>query len=331
LVGAQEMHGAAPAAGATDIGPASPLGYLDPKPEWPSLDPIVLGQPIPDFEPREVHAKHRRTPYRPDATLDGWSNEWFVVRAASLRGYLHRYNGAPRQDDFAIQVRDDPRQMIVAVADGVSGAPQSHIGSTIAVRYALQWLDASMPVDVSETDWIALAQNTAWALVEQASSLFGVDTTAEAAEELVATTLVCAVVEAQDDGSAVAHIVGIGDSGAWLVNADAFLSIAGGKDGGGNGISSSAVRGLPRVPAELSAASVHIKPDEVLLLGSDGFGDPLGSGKGEVGRMFREAFVGRVPGLYEFAHKLDFSKETFDDDRTLIAVWPGVSPHRPGA
>jgi hypothetical protein len=29
-----------------------------------------------------------------------------------------------------------------------------------------------------------------------------------------------------------------------------------------------------------------------------------------------------VPSLIEFAHMVDFSRETFDDDRTLVAVWP---------
>jgi hypothetical protein len=30
----------------------------------------------------------------------------------------------------------------------------------------------------------------------------------------------------------------------------------------------------------------------------------------------------RVHSLIEFAHAVDFSRETFDDDRTLVAVWP---------
>jgi hypothetical protein len=29
-----------------------------------------------------------------------------------------------------------------------------------------------------------------------------------------------------------------------------------------------------------------------------------------------------VPSLIEFAHAVDFSRETFDDDRTVVAVWP---------
>jgi hypothetical protein len=38
------------------------------------------------------------------------------------------------------------------------------------------------------------------------------------------------------------------------------------------------------------------------------------------------------PSLGEFAHAMDFSRETFDDDRTLVAVMPRRDPRRsPGS
>jgi hypothetical protein len=60
-----------------------------------------------------------------------------------------------------------------------------------------------------------------------------------------------------------------------------------------------------------------------LLIGTDGIGDPLGAGQGGVGDLFRDVLTKpTVPSLIEFAHAVDFSRETFDDDRTLVAVWP---------
>ncbi|MGH3832079.1 MAG: hypothetical protein ACRDRS_16810 [Pseudonocardiaceae bacterium] len=59
----------------------------------------------------------------------------------------------------------------------------------------------------------------------------------------------------------------------------------------------------------------------VLLVGTDGFGDPLGDGSGLVGDLFREVLASPPPPL-GLAHALDFSRETFDDDRTLLVVWP---------
>jgi hypothetical protein len=78
------------------------------------------------------------------------------------------------------------------------------------------------------------------------------------------------------------------------------------------------------VPKELTPAVAEIGPGDVLLIGTDGIGDPLGSGEGGVGNLFRDLVTGPTapPSLIEFAHAVDFSRETFDDDRTLVAVWP---------
>jgi len=199
---------------------------------------------------------------------------------------------------------------------------QSHIGSTVAVRYASQWLATAVANPVSETDWRSLIESTAWALIEQAATLIDQpEVDAAAAEQLIATTLVCAVIDASSD-EITAHVVAVGDSGAWLLDGTDFSRIGGGKSDAEGGLSSSAVSGLPRVPVEVNVASVEISAGQVLLLGTDGIGDPLGSGDGDVGRMFSRVFSEYVPSITEFGHMVDFSRETFDDDRTLVAVWP---------
>ena len=133
-----------------------------------------------------------------------------------------------------------------------------------------------------------------------------------------------AVVDSQPDGSLLAHVVTVGDSGAWVLEDETLMAIQGGKGTSGV-LTSSAVAGLPKVPKEIAVSTVEIAAGAVLLLGTDGFGDPVGDGSGEVGALFRDSMrAGRVPSLHEFAHKLDFSRETFDDDRTLVAIWPSV-------
>jgi hypothetical protein len=296
----------------------------------PSREPIVLGTPTLRFEPKRVAAKYRRVPYRPDTVLDGWATAEFCVRGASVRGYLHRYDGSPRQDDFVIAERGNGRQIIAAVADGVSEAAQSHIGSTTAVRYASQWLDSSLGQPAEATDWYAMIENTAWALVEQARAIDPACTDAAGAEQMLSTTLVCAVVEASEDGGCVAHVVSVGDSGAWCLAQDGYTPVAGGKGDAAGGISSSAVAGLPRVPPEVHATRVVVPAGGVLLLGTDGFGDPLGSGTGLVGGLFAEILRPGPPSLTEFGHALDFSRDTFDDDRTLVAIWPRAAADRDG-
>jgi serine/threonine protein phosphatase PrpC len=284
---------------------------------------IVVGSPSPSVEPSAIGAAYRSFPFRPDVVIDGWSTEAITVRGVSQRGHLHRYNGAPRQDDFAVHHLPDGR-VIVLVADGVSQAPQSHIGSSTAIRTAAEWLASHLGDDIADTDWMALLKNAAWALNERAQTLLGLDEADPVrAEELLATTLVGAVIEPAGAEALRASLVGVGDSVAWLLSGGEFVEILAGKKVPASGIASSAVVGLPRVPTEVKPVVVDIEAGDVLLMASDGIGDPLGSGHGGVGNLFREMLTGRsVPSLIEFAHAVDFSREAFDDDRTLVAVWP---------
>lgn len=57
-------------------------------------------------------------------------------------------------------------------------------------------------------------------------------------------------------------------------------------------------------------------------------GDPLGDGDGRVGALFAR-HLAVPPTPLRLAHVLDFSHETFDDDRTLVAVWPNSSAGTP--
>jgi hypothetical protein len=86
---------------------------------------------------------------------------------------------------------------------------------------------------------------------------------------------------------------------------------------------STEVTALPQVPADLPQAAVNVPAGRVLLVGTDGFGLPLGDGDGQVGELFARQLVSPPSPLW-LAHVLDFSRETFDDDRTLLAMWPAA-------
>jgi hypothetical protein len=288
---------------------------------------IIVGSPSPPTEPAAIGPGYRSMPFRPDVIIDGWSTDVVTLRGVSQRGHLHRYNGAPRQDDFAAHHLPDGR-VIVLVADGVSQAPQSHIGASTATKQAAEWLHCHLGKDTADTDWMTLLKSTAWALTERAQTLLDLGAPDPLrAEEQLATTLVCAVIEPTGTGALRAYLVGVGDSVAWLLSAGQFVQILGGKPVPAAGIASSAVVGLPRVPTDVIPAVVEIADNEVLLIGTDGIGDPLGTGRGGVGNLLRELFdQPMAPSLIEFAHAVDFSRETFDDDRTLVAVWPKRQP-----
>ncbi|WNG86354.1 protein phosphatase 2C domain-containing protein [Mycobacterium sp. ITM-2016-00317] len=283
---------------------------------------LIIGSASPDVEATPIGEAFRSLPFRPDTIVDGWSTNAMTVWGASLRGHFHRYNGSPRQDDFAIHLMQDGR-IVAIVADGVSAAAQSHLGSSAVVNYAAQWLLSQVPTATEATDWEALVKSTAWALTERAQVVFKTpEPDPGLAENELATTMTCAVVEEVDSGAYRAFVIGVGDSGAWLLHDGEFRPVLDGKTVGEGGISSSAVSGLPRVPSRIEPSIVEFGHGDVLLLGTDGIGDPLGGGQGGVGNLFRELFGAAAPSLIEFAHAVDFSRETFDDDRTLVAIRP---------
>ncbi|WP_165607856.1 protein phosphatase 2C domain-containing protein [Mycobacterium mantenii] len=237
--------------------------------------------------------------------IDGWSTDTVTVRGVSQRGHLHRYNGAPRQDDFAVHLLPGGR-IIVLVADGVSAAPQSHLGASAAIKYAASWLRDRLPDDIRQTDWLMLIKSVAWGLSEQAQNLLHLDQPDPVrAEQELATTLVCAVIEPTISGALRAFLIGVGDSAAWLLSAGRFIEVLGGKPSSTSEIASSAVTALPWVPNEIAAAVIEIGDGDVLLVGTDGIGDPLGNGEGGVGNLLRSV-LGEAIRLREFCRHRTF-------------------------
>lgn len=280
-------------------------------------DPVVIDDPVFDFEPKPPTGTRF---YRPDTVFDGWSTEDFTVRLASVRGYSHRYHGVSRQDDGSAAAHQPSGTVMFAAADGVSSASQSHLGATSASTWVIEtmrWqLDHHHAIDLP-----AAVRHTAKRLVAQAASLLRqADPSPGAVEELLATTLVAGYVAPATDG-ATGAMVQIGDSSAWILADGRYHPVLAQKNDPHAAVISSAVSPLPRVPEGLTPVTFRLLPGMALLVGTDGFGDPLGDGDGKVGHLFAENLCVPPPGR-GLAHLLDFSRDTFDDDRTLIVVWP---------
>ena len=301
--------GAAPGSSTPGAGPRTPRG------RW---DPIAVGRPVPVFDPRPPTGLS----YRPDTVCDGWSTAALDLRLASVRGYQHRYDGRPREDDAAVACDPDTGTVVFAVADGVSAARQPHIGSQLACRSAVdEMLNQVRASWGFVDDWDRVLRTVAWQLIEQARRILrDPEAGPEATGELLATTLVAGTATPSDAGVMI-HVVRVGDSGVWQVKHDRIRQVLGGKSTAQDELVSSAVDSLPRVPQVVRPMVFGLEPGTVVLIGTDGFGDPLGDGEGALGDLFVRELRAPVPPL-GFAHLLDFSRETFDDDRTLIALWP---------
>ncbi|HWF81666.1 MAG TPA: protein phosphatase 2C domain-containing protein [Streptosporangiaceae bacterium] len=279
--------------------------------------PLVVGEPIFEFEPRPPDVSS----YRPDTVYDDWSCDNFAVRMACVRGYAHRYRGIPRQDEAEVAFHPQSGAVMFAVADGVSSARQAHIGATIACRSAMYALRHQMNAARDAVNWAKVLDDTARSLTSRAADTLRQDAPAqEAVLDLFATTLVAGYV-APARGGPVASMVQVGDTSAWILRHGRYRSVLTDKHDQRQQVVSSAVTPLPVLPDRVMPVTIGLPSDAVLLVGTDGFGDALGDGDGQVGRLFATCLRTPPPGR-AFAHLLDFSRETFDDDRTLVGVWP---------
>lgn len=278
--------------------------------------PIVVGDPAFEFEPKPP----ARGPYRPDTVFDGWSTGRLSIRLASVRGSSHRYSGIPRQDDAQAACHARSGAICFAVADGLSSAARSHIGAAVACESAVELMIRQLSAAGPKINWMRLVEDTVSELASCASYILNRDHAEPAdIEAQLATTLVAGYVLPTAQG-AVTSMIQIGDSSAWLLRAGRYHPVLAEKNDPGAQVISSAVSPLPRIPAVIKPAEFRLPPDSVLLVGSDGFGDPLGDGSGLVGQLFARHLASPLPAR-ALAHLLDFSRDTFDDDRTLVALW----------
>jgi Protein phosphatase 2C len=272
--------------------------------------PVTIGDPAPAIEPRLSAGD----PYRPDTIADGGTAFDLVVRAASVRGLSKRYVGGPRQDDLCLAMHAATRTLIAAVADGVSGAARSDLGAALAVRYATaavaRQLDASG--DAGEVDWANVFEQSAWALHSEA------ERTGEDAGSL-ATTLLVATVCAGDSDAVSVQAAAVGDSPAFRLHGRHYDPVVDSRPSE-DGLIGGGVQALPRDARPVEVGACSLEPGRVLLLCTDGVALPLAGGDSELGRALARELV-TPPDVVDFARLLDFSRSTYDDDRTLVAVW----------
>jgi hypothetical protein len=268
--------------------------------------PLTIGEPAPAIEPRLSAGE----PYRPDTIADGGIAFGLTVRAASVRGLHKRLVGGPRQDDLCLGLHAASGTLIAAVADGVSGAPRSDLGAALAVRYAAAAVARQLEAD--RIDWGNVFEQAAWALVSEERR-----TDADAGS--LATTLLVAAVSSGDEGELAVEVAALGDSPAFRLHGRHYDPIVG-QPAPEDELIGGGVLALPRHAGLVETGSCTLAAGDTLLLCTDGVALPLAGGGGELGRMLARELAA-PPDVVDFARLLDFSRSTYDDDRTLVAVW----------
>ena len=288
-------------------------------------DALELGlDRVRHIEPR-LHAQI--APYRPDTIVDGGVDRGLTVRAASVRGRAKRFQGKAREDDFCLLSSTVRSAVVIAVADGMGTAERSGLGATLAVRHAVEAVEEQLAACApQELDWRTIFNRAASALVVEHRRKEGGESydrpdrdETRAVSRDLGTTLTVAVVESADGAGASVSVAAIGDSPAYRLAGGAYELLVGERETDED-FSTSSVVALPYLP-QAEVRNVRLDVDEVLLICTDGFSEPLSGGNSDVGRLFVRELV-QPPPLQSWSHLVDFAKATYDDDRTLVAVWP---------
>ncbi|MEW1805158.1 protein phosphatase 2C domain-containing protein [Pseudarthrobacter sp. NPDC080039] len=308
-----------------------------PRREAPYTSETIIGQPgsLSTYLPTALSEPFGR----PDSVLDAGRVGDLDVRAASIRGYRHRYSAdslsTTREDEYCLRLSQDAGWLVAVVADGVSNSSlQSHKAAEIAAKMGARIIAAELsegkhPLEIDWKDNIhnKLSSAIIRSAAKESERTLPTDGRINAkllleAAEMMATTAVTAIIGTRASDSAVPlYVVDLaGDSSILLLRDMKWALIAGGKTSSADVVDST-VYALPLFSPEApKVVSETLRSGEALFLMSDGVGDPLGSGDGEVGRLLAGRWS-NVPEKWSFARDIDFHRETFDDDRTVVGVW----------
>jgi Protein phosphatase 2C len=239
------------------------------------------------------------------AAIDG-----VVIRAASVRGLLHRRHDEPRQDAYALATRRAsarPDAVVAAVCDGVGWAPRSHV--------------ASRGVAVSLVE--AAAAGAGWdAAFAQANAVLSARIAAEPADAdgrpTMATTAVALVLE-REAGRWHGQVAWVGDSTCWHVDVDGrWTELTGAHGDEEQAFYSTAVAPLPSQDGRCRQVSLALDGGAVFLL-TDGVANPL-AWSVDVQDALADWWAA-APDPLTFAGQVGFARKGHMDDRTAVGLW----------
>lgn len=240
------------------------------------------------------------------------------VRAASVRGLLHRYRNQPRQDRFSVVFDAPTRTLIVTVCDGV--------GQFALSQEAAGFVAVDVPrAFLVHRDWhstVAEVNQRLGDFVAAAAGRAHLDPVS--GDVRMATTLAAAAI-CLDPDHRHASVAWTDDSSAWLLVGGSWQNLTPDPDASedASGLHSGRVRALPHASPRLATAE-HPLGDGPLFLMTDGVGVPL-QGSAQVRETLADWWA-TPPDLFAFAQQVGFARQGHLDDRTVVGVWFEPAP-----
>lgn len=133
------------------------------------VEQLVVGEAATSFIPTAA------TEYSdiPDTMIDHGSIGALHFRAASVRGYSHRYSpdnwSVPRQDSYCFRVSKDGRWFVAVVCDGVGSGQWSQYAALVAARSCSGFVikQLSDNPDLEDINWDLVVRKTSQSIVRE--------------------------------------------------------------------------------------------------------------------------------------------------------------------
>lgn len=249
-------------------------------------------------------------PMVPDHALSEYSTSELEIRAASIRGLMHRYRGQPRQDAFSVAYDRASETTVVVVCDGVGSMRRSHEAAAFVV-------DRLPSHYWAHRDWTAAVKAVNAELQEVVDRLRADLDPAEWDTNRMATTVVAAAIAPGPVGRC-AQIVRSDDSTVWTLASDGMWTAVSAETDVDAAVHTGSVRALPAASPRLHHLEIAFD-DGALFLMTDGVGDPL-EGAAEV-REILATWWSSPPPIFDFGSQVGFARKSHMDDRTVVGVW----------
>ncbi|WP_131732668.1 protein phosphatase 2C domain-containing protein [Actinomadura formosensis] len=261
---------------------------------------------------------------RASVQADGGGAGRVTVRAASCRGSGHMREGLPRQDAFLVGASADGRWVIAAVADGVGSTAHAEVAAQAAVAAAVRHTERALERGgIGPRAWARIFGRVADEVGERMRPLGGTGGPRPPGR----TTLTILAAPAEQRPGCTVHVAGVGDSPALRLRPTAAeWSLVLGPDRPPGNVRDDVTAALPPGLDDLRTTTCEWRPDEVLVLATDGFANALGN-RSELSMALADEWA-RPPDLLGFIRDVDFRRATFTDDRTVVALWPGTHDRR---
>ncbi|WP_240661099.1 MULTISPECIES: protein phosphatase 2C domain-containing protein [unclassified Streptomyces] len=308
---------AVPAAPAAQAAQAEPAGLR------PRGEPAHVGGRPPSYPPHPLRCPSVRdgdhfAALTPAVLLDGAQVGRLTVRAASIRGDSHNWEGSCRQDSMTVTRVGPPEAelLLLAVADGVGSAARSHEGSYHVTHRAALHLDRE-----AENIHAALTARDEGELRAIANkAIAGAVSDLRIGQEHATTLHVLLVpVDAAVRGRV---LFSVGDGGLFVLREGQWQETGPVDEGS---LLDTRTEALPHAYRSVKARLLYGDPGQVLLLGTDGITNPLTQKDPAFARHLARAWGGpAVPSLSDFLWQAQTRIKSYDDDRTVICLWEGT-------